>query len=461
MSTRQVLVLAAVAGFAVATRAATPSFQAGVDAAAAEVLKSTGVPSASVAVIQDDHIVLLRAYGQAHVEPALPATPAMRYSIGSVSKEFLAATIMLLVEQGKLTLDDPVAKYFPALTDASQVRIRDLLTHTSGYRDYWPQDYVPAPMLQPITRDQLLHDWATQPLDFAPGTQYQYSNTGYVIAGAIVEQISGQALMDLMRQRIFEPLGMNSVLDINLGRLEPGDAWGYLRYTLGPPRLAPKEGAGWLFGAGELAMTAQDLARWDLALMDGKLLAPASFAAMSSTRVLANGTSANYGLGLSVYMESGRRVLEHSGEVSGFVSQNTLYPDQKSAIIVLTNQDASSAAQQLNGRIRDLLFLVHSPQTARQLERARQIFAGLQRGAIDRTLLTANGNTYFNAEALRDAQASLAPLGVPKSFEQTTEYDRGGMRLRRFEIKFAKRTLVVIAREFPDGRFEQYQLRPE
>ncbi len=140
------------------------------------------------------------------------------------------------------------------------------------------------------------------------------------------------------------------------------------------------------------------------------------------------------GLGLDVYMASGRRVLEHGGEVSGFVSQNTLYPDQKAAIIVLTNQDASSAAQQISERIRDLLFLAHSPDSARQLERARTVFGDLQHGTIDRTLLTDNGNAYFNAQALLDAKASLAPLGTPKSFVQTLEHDRGGMRMRRFEI---------------------------
>ena len=461
MIARRMFSLALAAGFAVATQAASSSFEAGVDAAAAEVLHSTGVPSASIAVIRDDHVVLVRAYGHARLDPVVAANPAMRYAIGSVSKEFLAATIMLLAEQGKLTLDDPVAKYFPSLTDAGQVRIRDLLTHTSGYRDFWPQDYVPATMLQPITPDKLIRDWATLPLDFAPGTQYQYSNTGYVIAGAIVEKVAGQPVMDVMRKRIFEPLQMHSVLDVNLGHLEPGDAGGYLRYTLGPPRPAPKEGAGWLFAAGGLAMTAEDLARWDLALLDGKLLSPASLLAMSTTRVLTNGASADYGLGLDVYMASGRRVLGHGGEVSGFVSQNTLYPDQKAAVIVLTNQDASSAAQQLSERIRDLLFLVDSPESARQLERARKIFTDLQHGTIERTLLTDNGNAYFNAQALLDAKASLAPLGAPTSFQQTLEHDRGGMRLRRFEIKFAQRTLILVARELPDGRFEQYQLRPE
>ena len=461
MIARWALGLALAAGFAVATQAASSSFESAVDAAAAEVLQSTGVPSASIAVIRDDHVVLIRAYGQAHLDPDVAANPAMRYAIGSVSKEFLAATIMLLAEQGKLTLEDPVAKYFPALTEASQVRIRDLLTHTSGYRDFWPQDYVPAAMLQPITLDKLMRDWGTLPLDFAPGTQYQYSNTGYVIAGAIVEKVTGQPVMDVMRKRIFEPLGMHSVLDVNLGHLEPGDARGYLRYTLGPPRPAPKEGAGWLFAAGGLAMTAEDLARWDLALLDGKLLSPASLLAMSTTRLLSNGTSADYGLGLDVHMASGRRELGHSGEISGFVSQNTLYPDQKAAIVVLTNQDASSAAQQLGERIRDLLFLTDSPQSARQLERARKFFADLQQGSIEHTLLSDNGNAYFNAQALLDAKASLAPLGTPSSFEQTLEYDRGGMKLRRFEIKFPQRTLILVARELPDGRFEQYQLRPE
>jgi CubicO group peptidase (beta-lactamase class C family) len=316
-------------------------------------------------------------------------------------------------------------------------------------------------MLQPIATEKLIQDWATLPLDFAPGTQYQYSNTGYVIAGAIVEKVAGQPVMEVMRTRVFEPLAMHSVLDVNMGHLEASDARGYLRYTLGPPRPAPKEGAGWLFAAGGLAMTAEDLAHWDLALLDGKLLSPASLAAMSTTRVLTNGASADYGLGLDIYMASGRRVLEHGGEVSGFVSQNTLYPDQKAAVIVLTNQDASNAAQQLSDRIRDLLFLANSPQSTRQLERARKIFTDLQHGTIERTLLSANGSAYFNAQALLDAKESLAPLGAPTTFKQTLEHDRGGMRLRRFEIKFPNTTLILVARELPDGRFEQYQLRPE
>ena len=410
MKFSHLLALAISTGCAFGAHGAPGTFDSGVDAAAAQVLKDTGVPSASVAVIREGRIVMAKAYGHARLQPDVAATPAMRYAVGSVSKEFLAATVLLLAEQGKVTLDDPVAKYFPALTEAGRVRIRDLLNHTSGYRDFWPQDYVPATMLQPISTAQLLQDWATLPLDFEPGSQYQYSNTGYVIAGAIVEKVTGQPVMDVMRERIFEPLGMRSVVDVNLGRLSSADAAGYMRYTLGPPRPAPKEGAGWLFAAGGLAMTAEDLAGWDVALLEGKLLKPASLAAMSTTRVLSNGVSADYGLGLFVFMASGRRVLQHDGEVSGFVSQNTLYPDQKAAVIVLTNQDASDAAPQLGDRIRDLLFLADSPESTRQLERARKVFTDLQRGAIDRSLFTANGNAYFTDQALLDAKASLGPL---------------------------------------------------
>ena len=462
MSPRHVLIAGLLAASsALSAQPTAPSLETRIDAAATAVLQSTGVPGASVAVIRDDKLVLQKAYGQGRLEPPTAANPAMRFAVGSISKQFTAAAIMLLAEQGKLELDDPVSKFFPALTRASEVRVRDLLNHTSGYRDFWPQDYVPAFMLQPMTVERLMHDWAMQPLDFTPGTQYQYSNTGYAIAGAIVEKVSGQPLFEFLRQRIFAPLRMSSVVDVSLGRLGPTDAAGYLRYTLGPPRTAPKEGAGWLFGAGELAMTAGDLATWDLALMDGKVLAANSFKAMTTARLLTNGVSTQYGFGLSVYMQSGRRVLEHDGEVSGFVAENVLYPDQRAGIVVLTNQDASSAAEQIAGKVADLLFISDSPLTARQLDRARAIFAGLQHGNIDRTLLTDNGNAYFSAQALDDAKGSLAPLGVPQEFRQLSESERGGMRTRRYELKFASATLMLVARELADGRFEQYQLRRE
>ena len=129
----------------------------------------------------------------------------MRYSIGSISKQFTATAILLLQEQGKLSLDDAVGKYVPGLTRGDEVTIRQILSHTSGYQDYWPEDYVMTPMLHPETAQQILDTWAKKPLDFEPGTQWQYSNTNFVIAGAIVEKVSGQTLFDFLAAAHLSP----------------------------------------------------------------------------------------------------------------------------------------------------------------------------------------------------------------------------------------------------------------
>ena len=141
-------------------------------------------------MVQHGKLVYTHAYGLARLEPPKKATPDMRYSIGSISKQFTATAILLLQEEGKLSIDDPVGKYVPGLTRGDEVTIREILSHTSGYQDYWPEDYVMTPMLKPETAQQIIDTWGKKPLDFEPGTQWQYSNTNFVIAGAIVERVS-------------------------------------------------------------------------------------------------------------------------------------------------------------------------------------------------------------------------------------------------------------------------------
>src|SRR5205807_2255420 len=255
----------------------SPELQEKIDKLAVDTLAKTGVPSASVAVVKDGQIVYIKAYGDARLEPRTLATPEMRYSIGSISKQFTATAILLLQEQGKLSLDDKVSKFVPNLTRANEVTIRQLLSHTSGYQDYWPQDYVMPFMLQPVTSQKILDMWARKPLDFEPGTRWQYSNTNYVIAGVIVEKASGMPLLQFLREKVFTPLGMKSVTDTDQEKLPVSDPTGYLRYALGALRPAPKEGKGWLFAAGELAMTPQDLAKWDISIIDQKILKPESY----------------------------------------------------------------------------------------------------------------------------------------------------------------------------------------
>ncbi|MFZ0523245.1 MAG: serine hydrolase domain-containing protein [Candidatus Acidiferrales bacterium] len=438
----------------------SPEMQQKVDQIATAALTKTGVPSASVAIVKDGHIAYLHAYGNARLDPQTAATPNMRYSIGSVSKQFTAASILLLQEQGKLSLDDKVGKFLPDLTRANDVTIREILSHTSGYQDYWSQDYVMPGMLQPTTARKILDVWARKPLDFEPGTKWQYSNTNYVIAGLIVEKASGQPLLQFLQQHIFTPLEMKSVADTDQAKLGDTDPTGYMRYALGPLRPAPKEGTGWLFAAGELAMPADDLAKWDISIINQSLLKPASYRDFATEVVLADGLGSQYGLGVDVRSEFGHRALEHSGEVSGFTSENDVYPDDHVAVVVLTNEDAAEAAGAIAKAIAPLLLASDDPATPEKLAQAQKIFAGLQHGTIDRSLFTDNANFYFSDQALKDFASSLSPLGAPQAFVQIRQALRGGMTLRVYVVSFPNKILRAWTYEMPNGKLEQFQVAP-
>jgi CubicO group peptidase (beta-lactamase class C family) len=439
----------------------SPDLRARIDRIAAQVLEATGVPSASIAVDQHGKLAYTHAYGNARLAtdsaPAVPATPEMRYSIGSISKQFTAAAILILQEQGKLSIDDPVGKFIPGLTRGNEVTIRQILSHTSGYQDYWPEDYVMTPMLQPETARQILDTWAKKPLDFDPGTEWQYSNTNFVIAGRIVEIVSGEPLFQFLTERIFRPLGMTSVWNSDENQLMPPDVTAYYRHALGPLRPAPKEGAGWMFAAGELAMTAHDLALWDESLLAQSILSSESYKKMFTDVKLKNGDPTHYGLGVEVRDRDGRRSIEHSGEVSGFVSDDEVLIDDGAAVAVLTNQDAVGAAAIIARLAAPLV--AGSPLTAPE-QQALEIYRGLQQGHIDRSLLAPNLNDYFTPQAIADFETSLAPLGEPLSLRQSREELRGGMTFRVFDITYPGRRLRLTTYTYPGGKLEQYLVEP-
>ena len=432
-----------------------------IDRIAAQVLEETGVPSASVAIVKGGKLAYTHAFGSARLataaDPAVPATPAMRYSVGSISKQFTAAAILMLQEDGKLSIDDPVGKYVPGLTRGNEVTIRQILSHTSGYQDYWPEDYVMTPMLAPESAQQILDTWARKPLDFEPGTQWQYSNTNYVIAGRIVESVTGQPLMELLTRRIFRPLGMTSVWNSDETKLTQADATAYYRHALGPLRIAPKEGRGWMFAAGELAMTAHDLALWDESLIAQSILKPESYKQMFTEVKLKDGKGTHYGLGVEVRDRDGHRSIEHSGEVSGFVADNEVLVDDGVAVAVLTNQDAVGAASTIARLTAPAVLGAPGTEAEKQ---ALAIYHDLQQGRIDRTLLAPNLSDYFTTEALADFQSSLAPLGEPLTFRQTHEELRGGMTFRAFEIAYPGKRLTLTTYTYPDGKLEQYLIAP-
>lgn len=317
------------------------------------------------------------------------------------------------------------------------------------------------PMLEPTTAQKIMDTWAKKPLDFEPGTKWQYSNTNFVIAGVIIEKVAHMPMLQFLQQKVFAPLGMTSVLNIDQEKLTESDPTGYLRYALGPLRPSPKEGKGWLFAAGELAMRAEDLAKWDLSIIDQKVLKPASYRDLGTEVVLKNGVGTQYGLGVSVGSQGSHRFLSHGGEVSGFTAQNMVFPDDRVAIVALTNQDAASAAGAITSGIAPLLFSTSDAATPMKLEQARKIFADLQQGKLDRSLFTDNANAYFSEQALQDFASGLGPLGTPQSFVQASQGLRGGMTLRVYIVRFPQRVIRAWTYEMPDGKLEQYQIAPQ
>jgi len=433
-----------------------------VDELANQALEQTGVPSASVAIVRGGEIVYTKGYGNARLDPPEAAEPRMRYSIGSISKQFTAAAVLLLEQQGKLSLDDKVAKYLPDLTRSNEITIRMLLSHTSGYQDYWPEDYLMPPMHEPTTAQHILDTWGKKPLDFDPGTKWQYSNTNFVIAGRIAEMVSGKPLMPFLDENLFRPLDMKEVWNSDRAKLEDTDAEGYTRYALGPLRPAPKEGAGWMFAAFELAMPAYDLAQWDISLINRSLLEAKSYDEMFTSVKLKDGSDSQYGLGQFIREMSGHVLYEHSGEVMGFTSENYVFPKDKLAVAVLTNQDAARGAGRIASRVSMLLLGVTARGPLAAETQAQELFEDFQQGKIDRSLFTPWCNSYFSQQALQDFQSSLAPLGKPSSVRQTVEDLRGGMTFRVFTVQFASTNEQVMITTYtePDGKLEQYLVLP-
>ncbi|HKD04298.1 MAG TPA: serine hydrolase domain-containing protein [Bryobacteraceae bacterium] len=416
-------------------------------------LRRVQAPSVSVAVVEDNSLSYVRAFGIADLGNQRPATFETRYAVGSISKQFTAAALLLLQEQGKLSLDDRVSKYFPDLTRASEISIRQPLSHTSGYEDYAPQDYIIPEWTQPTSPAAILSRWARKPLSFDPGTKWQYSNTNYVLAGEIFEKVAGQPLVAFLKEKIFAPLGMTSASDWPPD--SPSDARAYTRYALGPARLTKREARGWYFAAGELAMTPSDLAKWDIAFLERRILSAKSWDELTAEVKLNNGDSTHYALGLTLGDFNGMPAFQHGGEVSGFISSNSVFPTRRGAVVVLSNEDVVNLVGPLSRQITTTVFVRPSEPSIPTADVSR-ILLDLQRGRIDRGLLSPNAASYFSPAALRDCKTSLAPLGKLKSVTGVSENYRGGMTHRSYVAEFAKRTVQLNVYILPDGKYEQF-----
>lgn len=459
MPTRKLIcLLAAVELFAaLLTAADSATFPTGqIDQKISATLVAYGAPSVSVAIVQNGALAYAKAFGSANLAEQRAADTATRYAVGSISKQFTVAALLLAQEQGKLSLNDKVAKYLPELTRASEVTIRQLLSHTSGYEDFAPQDYMIEEWAKPTTPDAIINHWAKIPLDFDPGTRWQYSNTNYTIAGKILEKATGQDLMSFLQQHILTPLDMKSAGDCDARG--PQDATAYTRFALGPPRLVAREGPGWYFAAGELCMTPSDLAKWDIAFLGKRILSAGSYAEFTKEVKLTDGKSTHYALGLSLNEVQGLPAISHGGEVSGFLASNTIIPSKNTGIIVLSNQDGVNMVPTITREVAAILFAPGNAETTRKDDLVRGTLEELAQGRITRSLFTQNANDYFTTACLEDLKTSLAPLGKLKVLNRQSEQLRGGMTHLSYRARFEHDTVALNIYQMPDGKFEQFMI---
>ena len=239
--------------------------------------------------------------------------------------------------------------------------------------------------------------------------------------------------------------------------VQPADAVAYTRFATGPSRPVKREAEGWYFAAGELAMTPSDLAKWDIAFLEKKILSPRSWEQFTREVKLANGDSTHYALGLTLSEISNMPAFTHGGEVSGFISYNGIFPTRQGAVIVLSNQDVVNMVSPVAQQVARLTFLPEAQlPSEKDTERARAIVEALQKGRIDRSQFTDNANTYFTAIALQDCKASLGPLGKVKDVTAVSRNLRGGMTHQTFRVQFESRSLTLNIYLTPEGKYEQF-----
>lgn len=309
-------------------------------------------------------------------------------------------------------------------------------------------------MTKPTTPGAILDHWAKAPLDYAPGSKWQYSNTGYTAAGMIVESVAREPLQSFEQRRIFHPLGMDVVLGAT--GLSKTDARGTTRYALGPVRPAPGDGAGWVFAAGDLAMSPSELAKWNIARLERAVLKPESWQ-LQETNVAPADAGRQYGLGVESDAVGQHPRIRHNGAWTGYLSSNRVYPADRAAITVFINAGFSNSQDAIADAIETVLFSDSDDTRA-----VRAFFELLRTGPVDRSQLTDNGNFYFSTMVLADYRASLGPLGA---LQRVVRYEpkglRGGLTVEKYIFTFADRKLLCVVRAEPStGRMEQFSLYP-
>ena len=472
---------AAYAQAAPAARPGQPPLAAAIDASVGAHFKADE-PGATIIVVKDGKTVLRKAYGMADTAKGVNMTPDMALRLGSITKQFTAVGILMLADEGKLSVDDEITKYLPDYpTQGKKITIEHLLTHTSGIVSYTSKPGYVANMAQDLSLTRMIDSFKNDPLEFEPGSRYRYNNSGYLLLGAIIEKVSGQPYAKFVEQRIFVPLGMTHTAYEGFERTKGPSAAGHTRTESGFGPASPLS-MSQPYAAGALVSTVDDLARWDAAIGSGKLLKPASWKRAFTPYRLLDGKETSYGYGWEIGKLQGVPSIVHGGAINGFATYAMRLPEQKVYVAVLANSDsgpanpgvvANRAAGIAIGKpYREFREVAIAPAALDGLAGSFEVEQGVQRvfrreggslvmqrsGRPPVTLKALSANEFFIPGGLEYFEFKRDAKGAVTHVEQ--HFDGRVLVQRRTGDAPAGRQTVKIADAAFDARVGRYQLAP-
>lgn len=419
------------------------------------------IPGVSLAIIKNGKPVLVRGYGFANLEHRVPVKPETIFQSGSVGKQFTAAAVMLLVEDGKISLDEKIGKYLGAVPETwRDITVRHLLSHTSGLTDY-AEDFD---FRRDYTEADLLKIAGETPMAFAPGERWEYSNLGYMTLGVLIGKVTGKFYGDFLRERIFIPGGMTTARIISESDIVANRAAGY-RVENGEIKnqnwVSPSMNTT---ADGSLYLSILDLVKWDEALKARRLLRPESYDLIWKAGVLKSGKATSYGFGWSIKSVNGRRLIEHGGAWQGFRSFISRYVDDRVTVIVLANSANANPQRLAHGvaMIFDPSLKPNAPAGTdpKVSTEMRQVFESVLSGKAERERFTLEvQRSLFD----RDDRllAHLRKIGPVLSFELVRSENAGDAVEYVYEVQFGSMTIALNIVRQKDGKISRFEVHPE
>ncbi len=439
--------------------------EARVDAFVRAGMEQRKIPGVAAAVVMGGEVLLAKGYGQANVEHAVPVDRATIFQSGSLGKQFTAALMMLLVEEGKVGLGDSLTQHFPAAPETWRaITVRHLLTHTSGIPDY--DVAVNVDLRHDYTDDELTKLAFGLKLEFPPGARWNYSNTGYVLLGILMNRVTGKFYGDLLRDRICRPAGMKTMRIINEADIVPHRAAGY---RLVGGALKNQEWVAPLLNTtadGAMYFSLDDLIAWDRAWRERRLLKAESWAQMLTPVRLNSGRSYPYGFGISLEDKDGQRIERHAGAWQGFRTSRTRYVGDDFSVLVLANlanADTERLADGIAAIVNPALAVpAHTPLAEQPTElaaRLRRLLTEAAAGTLSPAELTYVRADFFSTTAKQFAKM-LSPLGPPGAAVVHAKREMGDDTVYEFDVAYAKKTMGVRLGVAADNMISVFQLRP-